>query len=135
MHHPTFAQVDPAFADEAREIGVLVQAFGDAVEAAIRRHQRAIADREIVQERMADAAIELYHATAVLSRVTATLAARGDPAATQAEVTCARLFLRMARHRAEEHIQSIAQPMDALAPVVVDRAVDVMDVAPRLPDE
>jgi len=135
LHHPGIERVDPSFQDEARGVRALVHMLATHVEASLRRHGRAITDREIVQERMANAAIDIYHSTAVLSRVTATIAAGIDPAVVEAEKMCARLFLRTAYERTEQQIRAIVDDEDdALAPVV-NRAVETLDVAPSLLDE
>jgi acyl-CoA dehydrogenase family member 9 len=58
-------QLKPA----ANELGRRIQEFGLAVEKSLRKYQKAILERQYVQERLADAAIELYTSSCVLSRL------------------------------------------------------------------
>jgi alkylation response protein AidB-like acyl-CoA dehydrogenase len=53
----------------AAELAKRVSEFGKAVEGALLRHQKAILERQYVQERLADACIEMYMSTCVLSRL------------------------------------------------------------------
>src|SRR5207244_1707228 len=50
----------PELRKQARELGRRVRAFSLAVQAALMRHREAILFRQYVQERLADAACELY---------------------------------------------------------------------------
>ena len=71
MDRPEFERVHEALDDEADLIGEQVYALGRAVERALRRHGKKIIERQYVQERLANAAMELFLATATLSRATA----------------------------------------------------------------
>src|SRR5690348_9411603 len=62
-----FSLVHPALAREAGLVETLVHGLALGVEDAILRHGKAIIDRQFLQERMANAAIDIYLATAVLS--------------------------------------------------------------------
>src|SRR5205085_2376165 len=89
---PKFARVHPALAGEAELIATVVHALARAVQRILMRHGKAVIEHQFLQERMANAAIDIYLATAVLSRTTAALErAGGDEAAAQAELDCARI--------------------------------------------
>jgi alkylation response protein AidB-like acyl-CoA dehydrogenase len=53
----------------AKELAQRVRDFGHAVEGALLKHSKKVLDKEYVQERLADAAIELFNSAAVLSRL------------------------------------------------------------------
>lgn len=53
----------------ANELSRRIQEFGLAVEKSLRKHQKLIIERQYVQERLADAAIELYASSCVLSKL------------------------------------------------------------------
>jgi len=53
----------------AKELSSRVKEFGAAVEGALVRHQKKILEKEYVQERLADAAIEIFNSASVLSRL------------------------------------------------------------------
>ena len=63
------AFVHAAFAEEARRAERLTAELGACVQRALVEHGRAIAERELVQERLSDAAMDLYVACACLSRI------------------------------------------------------------------
>src|SRR5262249_12960686 len=52
---------------EARELGRRVAEFGRAIQSMLFKHKEAILERQYVQERIADAACELYAASCTLS--------------------------------------------------------------------
>src|SRR5262249_44771770 len=61
----------------ARELGKRVRDFGLAVQALLRRYKEAVLERQYVQERIADAACDLYASACTLSRLDHMLAAGG----------------------------------------------------------
>ena len=60
----------PALEEEADLVATLVHDLALAVESAVMKHGKAIIDMQFFQERMANAAIDIFMATAVLSRTT-----------------------------------------------------------------
>ena len=67
---PSFTKVHPALEDEADLVATLVHDLALAVESSVMQHGKAIIDMQFLQERMANAAIDIFLATAVLSRTT-----------------------------------------------------------------
>jgi len=90
-------------APHARALARLIHRFGLEVTATLLRRREAIVDRQLVQEPIAGAAMELYASACVLSRRDAELCAGGDddrPAAW--EPSAALLFLRQSARRVRE---------------------------------
>jgi alkylation response protein AidB-like acyl-CoA dehydrogenase len=70
-----FVQVDaPLLKAKAARLGKRIKSFSLAVEGVLRKYREAVLDRQYVQERLADAAIELYLSSCVLSRLDSALA-------------------------------------------------------------
>jgi alkylation response protein AidB-like acyl-CoA dehydrogenase len=88
------AQLQP----HARRLRRLIRRFGAAVQSTLVRHQEEVLERQLIHERIAWAAMELYAAACVLSRRDAELAA-GLVDASGTEQAAATLLLReSARH-------------------------------------
>ena len=60
-----------ALRPQARELGRLVARFGHSVQNAMIRHREEIIERQLIHERIANAAMELYASACVLSRLDA----------------------------------------------------------------
>ena len=95
--------------------------FAAGVERSLRDHGKQIMQREYVQERLADAAIDLYAMLATLSRTTARLEAGGEEAAGR-ELKLTRLFCRQAWRRMRRNLAQIRKNDDSLATEVSDLA-------------
>jgi alkylation response protein AidB-like acyl-CoA dehydrogenase len=95
---------------EARELSKRVAEFGRAVQSTLIRYQESVLERQYVQERIADAACELYASSCTLSRLDHLLTSgNGNPEELRREVTAGRYFLRLA----DRHIrQSLAALID-----------------------
>jgi acyl-CoA dehydrogenase family protein 9 len=65
--------VHPGLARPAAAVGEQVSRLRERAEAALRRHGKGIAEKQLVQKRLAEAAAGVYAQTAVLSRATAAL--------------------------------------------------------------
>src|SRR5262245_39541231 len=83
---PEFTKVDVAFEQEAETVAKLVHDFGLAVETLVLKYGKNIIEKQFLQERMANAAIDLFLATAVLSRATWEIARLGGVEAAQEHV-------------------------------------------------
>jgi alkylation response protein AidB-like acyl-CoA dehydrogenase len=92
----------------ARSLASLIRRFGLTIEWALVRHREAILDRQLVQQPIAQAAMELFASLCVLSRRDAELqsdAHRDDPAAW--EPAAATLFLRQSARRIRECLRQL----------------------------
>jgi acyl-CoA dehydrogenase family protein 9 len=136
INKPDFTRVHPALADEAELVASQVHALARAVEWALRKHGKAIIERQYVQERLANAAIDLYLSTATLSRITAEITqADGDLAAVANELDCARVFVHMAYRRTRRALRALRNNQDARLDAIAMRAVERVDLAPPAPTD
>jgi acyl-CoA dehydrogenase family protein 9 len=136
IDRPDFTRVHRALEDEAELVAEQVFDLGRAVERALRRHGRKIIDRQYVQERLANAAIDLFLATAALSRATAELEAAGDDETkVAAELDCARVFVHAAYRRARRSLRALRNNQDRRLDAIAVRAVESRDLAPPAPTD
>jgi acyl-CoA dehydrogenase family protein 9 len=97
---PRVAVSAPGFEHEARRFSQLLRRFGSAVEKALIQNREEILERQLVQEPIAVAAMELYASTCVLSRLDAAFTdGRRNARPNQAEAESARLFLSQSARR------------------------------------
>src|SRR3954471_13917270 len=92
IRKPEFTKVHAALSREADTIADLVHDFALTVEDTILRSGKKIIERQFQQERMANAAIDIFLSVAVLSRTTWELERAGSEDAAKAELDCARIF-------------------------------------------
>lgn len=104
-HVPQIPVESPELAPPARRLGRLIRRFGLAVQEALIRHREAILDRQLVQEPIAQAAMELYASLCVLSRRDAQLRANGRKADWQA--AAATLSLDQSARRIREALHRL----------------------------
>jgi acyl-CoA dehydrogenase family member 9 len=136
LDQPDFTKVHPALKDEAELVAGQTHALARGVERMLRKHGKKIVDRQYVQERLANAAIDLYMATATLVRVTAEIErAGGDPEKVAAEVDCARIFIPLAYRRARRHLRALRYNQDTRLDAIAARAVESGDLAPPSPTD
>ena len=136
IDRPDFKRVHPSLADEAELVADQVYDLGRAVERALRRYGKKIVDRQYVQERLANAAIDLFMATATLSRATSELeAAGGDESKVAAELDCARVFVHAAYRRARRSLRALRTNQDKRLDAIAERAVQSKDLAPAAPTD
>ncbi|MHB1862924.1 MAG: acyl-CoA dehydrogenase family protein [Gemmatimonadaceae bacterium] len=123
---PSFTRVHPALAGEADQVAELVHNFALGVEAAIMKHGKAILDRQFLQERMANAAIDIFLATAVLSRTTWEIERAGGPdaASVQPHLDLARVFVPMAYRRARRNIRGLRHHQDARVSAIAKHSLE-----------
>src|SRR4029078_4309965 len=86
---PQFTRVHPALAAEAAMVASNINAVSLSVDTLLRRHGKAIIERQFHQQRLANVAIEVFMSVAVLSRTTWELERRGMDGAAE-ELDCAR---------------------------------------------
>ncbi|HET7458103.1 MAG TPA: acyl-CoA dehydrogenase family protein [Gemmatimonadaceae bacterium] len=133
---PAFTKVHPALAAEAAQVSELVHDLAVGVDRVLTKHGKKIIERQFLQERLADAAIDIYLATAVLSRTTWELErVRGDEGQLRAELDCARLFLDIAYRRARRNIRALRGGQDGRMKALAERALETLEVAPEAPTE
>ncbi len=92
--------------DEAAMLGRRIKDFGLAVEGMLRKHQKHILERQYVQERLADAAIELYASACVLSRLDSLLSKPVTPALGR-DINVGRFYLKAASRRIKQRLAEL----------------------------
>jgi alkylation response protein AidB-like acyl-CoA dehydrogenase len=86
----------------AATLGTLIRQFGLRVQAQLIRHREEILERQLVQEPIAEAAMELYACVCVLSRLDAETTSPQDNPLASRMAPVARLFLKQATRRIRE---------------------------------
>ena len=98
--------------------------LGLAVENLVIKHGKAIIEKQFHQERMANTAIDVYHAMAVLSRASDALEKAGDDESKAAmDLDCARVFVPAAMRRARRSIRALGHHQDDRLKAISDRAL------------
>ena len=88
--------------------------FGLAVQAMLFKYREAILFRQYVQERIADAACELYASSCTLSRLDHLLTAgNGNAVEVARDVQAGRYFLRLSNRRIQQCLAALTDNDDA----------------------
>ncbi|HYT87357.1 MAG TPA: acyl-CoA dehydrogenase family protein [Gemmataceae bacterium] len=110
---PDVPVVSKELRPEARELGKRVRDFGQAVQSLLMQYREAILERQYPQERIADAACDLYAASCTLSRLDHLIAHGKGNGAITTEVTAGRYFLRLANRRIRQNLAALWDNDDA----------------------
>jgi acyl-CoA dehydrogenase family member 9 len=121
--HDKLTKVHPSLAPEADQVGRYAGIFANACETILRKHGKKVVDREYQQERLADVLIDLYAQIATLSRVTSSIAKKGEEKAA-GEVEIARWFCHKARHRMVANLKALDKNRDADCTSISDRVYE-----------
>ncbi len=120
---PEFEHLHPIFAAEAAMIAENIQDLSLAVERALFRHGKDIIERQFDQERMANAAIDIYLAAATLVRASWAIARAGGPDNAVADIDHAKLFVPAAARRARRAVRALDRNQDARLKAIAERAM------------
>jgi acyl-CoA dehydrogenase family protein 9 len=148
LDRPDFSRVHKSLEDEAELVADQVYDMARAVERALRKHGKKIIERQYIQERLANAAIDLFLCTATLARVSQALefAEAGRASGEQsgappvdeslaAELDCAKVFVHMACRRTRRTLRGLKVNQDARLDAIAERAVATGDLAPPSPTD
>jgi acyl-CoA dehydrogenase family protein 9 len=131
---PEFTKVHPALKDEAEQVAEVIHDLALAVESLLMAHGKEIIEKQFHQERLANAAIDIYLSICTLSRATAALeAVGGDEARAASDLDCARLFVAAAARRSRRAVRALARNQDARLKAVAERALESGNLCPELP--
>ncbi len=141
LERPGFTQVHPALEKEGQLVARLVHGFAAAVERVLIRHGETILERQLLQERLADAAIDIYLSTATLARASRAAVQHGtgnsdagsEVASGVAELDCARLFIHTAFRRARRTLHGLHNNQDALVTAIARQALTSQELGPPSP--
>lgn len=135
ISRPVFTKVHPSLSREADAVADIVHDFALAVEDTILRSGKKIIDKQFQQERMANTAIDIYLAVAVLSRTTWEVERAGGEEGAKAQLDCARIFVPMATRRARRNIRALRRNQDARMRAIAEEALKTTDLGPESPTD
>lgn len=121
---PGLTRVHPALKDEAELVCKAVHDLALAVEKLLIAHGRDVIERQFHQERLANAAIDIYLGTATLSRATWAIARAGGPDKAAADIDNARIFVAMAMRRTRRALRALENNQDARLKALAERALE-----------
>ncbi len=99
--------------DHAAELGRRIRDFSFAVQTMLFKHRENILFRQYVQERLADAACELYASSCTLARLDALLSvSNGHADEVARDVTAGRYFLRLSNRRIKQCLAALSDNDD-----------------------
>jgi acyl-CoA dehydrogenase family protein 9 len=132
---PSFTKVHDALSDEADSVASIIHDLATNVETLLLKHGKDVIERQFLQLRMANAAIDIYMSVATLSRTTWEIERAGSVDAASAELDCARVFIGAAMRRARRNIRALKVNQDATLKAIAERALDSADLAPTAPTD
>jgi acyl-CoA dehydrogenase family member 9 len=132
---PAFTQVHSALDHEAHLVASIIHSLGLAVDAVLRKHGKAILERQFLQQRFANISMDVYLSVAVLSRTTWEIERAGSAEAAAAELDCARVFIPAAMRRARRHLRALRVNQDRRMKAIAERALETGDLAPETPTD
>jgi hypothetical protein len=115
----------PRLQDEAGALGRLVRDFSLAVQDVLRRYRETVLERQYVQERIADAACDVYASSCALSRLDHLMVhGNNTPAEAKREEIAGRYFLKLADRRARQSLASLTENDDDLTTAAANAALE-----------
>ena len=130
-----FTKVHPALAEESEMVADVIHDLATAVEKTLIEHGKDIIERQFHQERMANAAIDIYLATATLSRCTWAIGKAGSVEAAAVDLDNAKIFIPMAMRRARRNVRAIEHNQDGRLRAIAARALESGDLTVRPPTD
>jgi acyl-CoA dehydrogenase family protein 9 len=121
---PQFAHAHPALKDEAEQIATVIHDLALGVEKLLIAHGKDVIEHQFQQERMANVAIDVYLATAALSRASWAVTKAGGAANAEADLDNARIFIPMAMRRARRNVRALERNQDARLKSLAERALE-----------
>ena len=114
--HPLLAKESVLFESQVAELG-------RATERVLRKHGKEIAEKQFVQKRIAEVAIDLYGLAATISRTTRAIEARGEEAARR-ELELCQGFAVLAEKRLSDRLGEMERDADELLKSIASRAYE-----------
>jgi acyl-CoA dehydrogenase family protein 9 len=121
---PEFTHVHESLKEEAEMVATSVHGLALAVEKVLIASGKEVINRQFHQERMANAAIDIYLSTAVLSRASLAIARAGSAEKASADLDNARIFVPMAMRRARRNIRALERNQDSRLAAMAQRALE-----------
>jgi acyl-CoA dehydrogenase family protein 9 len=130
---PQFTMVHEALSDEAEIVASMIHDLATGVEGLLMKYGKDVIDKQFLQLRLANAAIDIYLATAVLSRTTWEISRAGGVAGAANALDCARVFIPAAMRRARRNVRALRVNQDKRLSAIAERALESGDLAPETP--
>ena len=121
---PEFTRVHEALKDEAETVARAVHDLALGVEKLLVHHGKDIIERQFHQERLANAAIDIFLSTAALSRATFAIGKAGGADRAVADLDNARTFVSMAMRRTRRALRALEKNDDARLKALAERALE-----------
>jgi acyl-CoA dehydrogenase family protein 9 len=112
--HPLLSREAVIFEDYTGELA-------SQADSALRKHGREIAEKQFVQRRLAEMAMDLYGIAACIARTTRAIERRGEEGARR-EIDLTTVFTGMAHKRLRQHVSDFQKNDDELRKAVAARA-------------
>ena len=135
INKPSFSLVHESLAEEADAVATMVHRLALAVEGLLLKHGKEIIERQFLQLRLANAAIDIFMSVAVLSRTTWEIERAGSVDAAAAELDCARVFIPAAMRRARRNVRALRNNQDERLSAIASRALENGELAPETPSD
>ncbi len=132
---PAFTRAHPALRNEARLVAAAVDALARAVEKLLVVHGKDVIERQFHQQRLADAAIDIFLAAATLSRATWAIEAAGGPHDARADLDNARIFIALAMRRTRHALRALKHNQDAGLKLLAERALETGSLTVATPTD
>lgn len=124
LHVPEVPVRNASLQGEARALGKRVRDFGVAVVDILRKHREGILERQYLQERIADAACELYASSCTLSRLDHLLSeGNGNATEMERDLSAGRYFLRHSNRRIRSLLAGLTDNDDDAITAAADGAM------------
>lgn len=121
---PGLSRAHPALKDEADKVATAVHDLALAVEKLLIAHGKDVIERQFHQERLANAAIDIFLSTATLSRASAAILKAGSVDRAEADLDNARIFIAMAMRRTRRALRALEHNQDARLKSLALRALE-----------
>src|SRR5471032_489271 len=119
-----FTKAHAALKDEAEMIATVIHDLALGVEKILIAHGKDVIEHQFQQERMANVAIDVYLATATLSRASWAVTKVGGAKNAEADLDNARIFIPMAMRRARRNVRALERNQDARLKALAERALE-----------
>jgi acyl-CoA dehydrogenase family protein 9 len=121
---PVFSHAHAALKEDAEQIATVIHDLALSVEKLLIAHGKDVIEHQFQQERMANVAIDVYLATATLSRASWAIARAGGVENAAADLDNAHIFIPMAMRRARRNVRALERNQDARLKALAERALE-----------
>jgi alkylation response protein AidB-like acyl-CoA dehydrogenase len=109
----------------SHELGKRIRDFGLAVQNMLFRFREGILEKQYIQERIADAACDLYASSCTLSRLDHILTqSNGNPDEARRDAVAGRYFLTLANRRIKQNLAALTDNNDEATTAAADAAME-----------